>query len=115
MRRPATREWASRLRDLICVGKMKLASITQARRPQGKFPGLNQRFVPDERPEEIGLADIAVIEPIPRVSLKCIGVERPATEGNRHANLPLFIPLAVNGSEIEVLIVRQFSQRTGQG
>src|SRR5208337_4357969 len=94
------------LRDLIRIGKVKLAAMPEAGGPKGQFPALNQGSIPRDRPEEIRFSDIVMIQPIRRSCLVSIGVKRPAAKRDREPKLVLFIPLAAQGRESKILAVR---------
>ena len=91
------------LRDLIRIGKVKLAVVEGVGRAQGEFPPLNLGVGPGDRPEEIRFSDIVVVQPVLGPCFISIGVQNPAAIGNRDAKLLLDIPLAVQGSESESL------------
>ena len=73
---------------------MDLSTAPEPRGAKRGFPALNQGVVPGERPEEIGFADIAVVQPIPGAGLKCVDVEHPTAKRNGHAELVFVIALS---------------------
>src|SRR5215469_3228461 len=91
---------------------MELPSVPQARRTQSEFRTLDQRLVPSERPEKIGLADIAVIQPVVSPSLKMVGGKFPTSERDGDAELIFFIALPVQRREREIFAVREVEQRS---
>ena len=84
---------------------MNLAAIPDARRTKRDFPRVNQRAINRDGKKKIGFADIVVVEEIIRAGLKCVGIQRPAAEGNRDAELVLFVALAVQRHERKIRVV----------
>ena len=66
-----------------------------ARRAQRDFPSANDRLGNRDGEEEIGFADVVVIEEIDNVGAESIGVEDPAVERDGYAELMFFVALAV--------------------
>ncbi len=90
------------LGDLVGVREMRLAEAPEMRRAQGELPGLNERALHGDGNEDAGLADVVVVEEIFGAGLEGVGVEQPAAEGNLHAELMLFVALAVQRDEAGV-------------
>src|SRR5580704_6557377 len=93
---------------------MCLTAMPEAGGTQREFPALNEGAIPREWPEKIGLADIAVVQPILGACLEGVGVERPAAVGNGDAELMLFITLAAQRAKRQVLTVGQIEKWTGR-
>ncbi len=56
-----------------------------------------------------------MIEEIPGARFEIVEIERPAAHRNRKPELVLFVPLSVQRNEADVLALRKFEQRTGDG
>src|ERR1700730_10136764 len=84
-------------------------------RAQCEFPPLYERSVDGDGIEEAGLANVGVVEGIVGAGLEGVGVEHPSAEGNLHAELMLFVALAVQWSEGGVLAVGEGDERSGNG
>jgi hypothetical protein len=92
---------------------MELAAMPQARRAERKFPALDKRLLPGNRPEDVRFSDVVVIEPVFCVRFVVIGVKNPAVKGNRDADLVFDIALAVQRSEGEILAGSHLEQLAG--
>src|ERR1700690_2540284 len=92
---------------------MHLASTPETRGTQSEFPTLNEGAIPREWPEEIGFADVAVVQPILGACLECVRVESPAAVRNGDAELMLFITLAAQRAKRQVLTVGQIKKWAG--
>ena len=66
---------------------MELAAIPEARRAQRQFRAANQSSVDRDGNEDVGFADVVVIEEIFGAGFEIVGIERPAANGNRDAEL----------------------------
>ncbi len=85
--------------DLIGIGQMQLRPLPEPRRSQRHFPTANQRLGKCDRNEDIGFAQIIMIEEIVCASAKGVRVEAPALVRDRHAELIFFVPFAIQGAE----------------
>ena len=103
----------SGLRDLIRISKVKLAAVPEVGRAQSEFPALNQRVLPGDRPEEIGIPDVIVVEPVLGAGFVIISAEVPAVKRNGDAELPFDIALALERRKSKILAVGQIEQRAG--
>ena len=90
---------------------MNLAPVGNERRTQREFPTPDQCLRNSDGKEEIGFPDIVVIEVIHHVGLEVVGIERPSTKGDGNSKLMLFIPLAVQRYESQIVGVDEFQQR----
>src|SRR5450631_2547207 len=101
---------SSGTRHLVGICKVNLGPVRNARRAQGQLPASHNGPLNGEREEEIGLADVVVIEKIRRVRAKHIGVDDPAAPRNVHAEFFLFVPLATKGYESQTIVARKLQQ-----
>ena len=99
--------------ELIGIGQINLCAIADARRAQRKLPAVDARALYSDGEKQVGIVEIIVIEKIFGASEKIAGVQRPAVEWNGDAKLVLFIALAVERNERQVLIVGGLQERTG--
>ena len=65
--------------------------------------------------EEIGLADIVVIEEISDIGSEVVGVENPAMVGDGYAGVMFFVALAVEFDEPDAIGIGKLEQRTRGG
>jgi len=82
---------------------MNLPTMRNPRRTQRDLPTTDQSLTDSNRKEEIRFPNIVVIEEIYHVSLEVIGIECPAAKWNGDPKLMLFITLAVQGNESQVV------------
>src|ERR1035438_5936056 len=90
---------AALLGNLVRVGEVELAAPPQRRAAQRSFPGTHQGAVYGDRDEDVGLADVRVIQEIVDSRLEVVDLQRPAAEGNLNAELVLFVALAAQHRE----------------
>src|ERR1700691_616401 len=109
----AAGNWRSGLRDLIRISKVKLAAVPEVGRAQSEFPALNQRVLPGDGPEEIGVSNVVVVEPVLGAGFVIVGAEVPSAKRNGDAELPFDIALALQRRESKILAVGQVEQRAG--
>ena len=58
------------------------------------------------RTEKFGFADVVVIEKIRGARFESVDIESPAAQRNRQAELVLFVALAVQRNEADILAAR---------
>src|SRR5580692_1895290 len=85
---------------------MDLRSFPEARRPQSQFPAADERFRQSDGYEDVGFAEIIVIEKIIGSRAKSVGVERPALVGHGDSKLIFFVAFAVQRSKGVSLALR---------
>ena len=94
---------------------MKLAAMRDARRAQRELPAANHGLVDRDGEEEIRFADVVVVEEIYDVGAEGVGVEHPSAIRDGDAELMLFVALAVQRNESQIVGVGKLQQRTGRG
>ena len=94
---------------------MNLAAMGDARRAQRGFPSADHGLANGDGKKEIGFADIVVVEEIHDVGAEVIGVEDPSAKGDGHAELMLFVALAVERNESQIVGIGKMQQRPGSG
>ena len=90
---------AALLGDLVGVGEVGLAEVPEARGAEGELPGADEGAVDGDGEVDAGVADVGVVEEVVDAGLEGVGVEQPAAEGDLHAELVLFVALAVERGE----------------
>ena len=106
---------AALLGDLVGVGEVELAEVTEARGAEGEFPGADEGAVDGDGKVDAGVADVGVVEEVVDAGLEGVGVEEPAAEGDLDAELVLFVALAVEGGEGGVVGLRELDDGAGGG
>src|ERR1039457_3214878 len=109
IRQPAIDE-SSGTRHLVGICEVNLGPVRNARRAQGQLPASNNGPLNGEREEEIGLADVVVIEKIRRVRANHVSVEHPAAPPDVHTELFFYVPLAMKGYESQTTVARKLQQ-----
>src|SRR5258706_12386658 len=89
--------------DLVGIRKMKLRTMSDARRTQRQFPSADEGLLNGEGEEEVGFSDGVVVEEIPDAGAESVGIERPSEEGNGHAELMFFVTLAAEREEFATI------------
>ena len=82
---------------------MDLSAIGDAWRAESEFPSANDCLGDGDGEEEVGLADVVMIEEIHDVGAEVIGVENPAVIGDGDSELVFFIALAVERNESQAV------------
>jgi hypothetical protein len=91
-----------------------LRAISDVRRTQSEFPAVDAHALDGYRKEQIRVVEIVVIEKVCRASEEIIRVDRPASEGNRHAELMLFVALPTKRSKPKILVGCRLQERAGK-
>src|ERR1700690_2063292 len=86
-----------------------------AGRAQRGFPAADYRLAYGDGKEEVGFADIVVVEEIDYVGAEVVGVENPSAVGDGYAELMFFVALAVERDEPQAVGVGKLQQRAGGG
>ena len=102
---------AALLGDLVGVGEVGLAEVPEAGRAEGELPGADESAIDGDGEVDAGVADVGVVEEVVDAGLEGVGVEQPAAEGNLHAELMLFVALAVERGEVGVVGLGEVRRR----
>ena len=111
----ATSDRAATLGDLIGVCQVKLEAVREAGRAEGEFPSSNQGLGDCEGEEDIGGANVVVVQKIGDVGLEGIGVEDPSAVRDGDAVLMFFVALPGKRQETAVRWLTLLDERTGDG
>src|SRR5262249_11220339 len=95
--------------ELVRVRDMRL-HVSLARRTECRFPAVDAPLVDGQGNEDVRVADHVMIEEIPGVRLKLIGIDSPATDRNRDPDLVLFVAFAFQRQKPEPLVRREVEQ-----
>ncbi len=80
------------------------------------FEASNSGLVDGDRDKDIRFADVIVVEEISSARFEIVNIERPAANGNGHAELVLFVALSMERSKGEAAQTVDFGeQRPGNG
>ena len=83
---------------LIGIGQVGLTDAPELGRTNGELVALNQRAVDRQGYERVRVADVVVIEEILRLGVEVIGIDYPALNGDRDADLIFLVALAVQAA-----------------
>src|SRR5579872_6396093 len=92
---------------------MDLCAMGNARGTQRGFPATNDGMGDGYREEEVGLADIVVVEEILRIGAEGVEVENPAAEREGGPKLMFFVALALEQNKSQAVGIGKLQERTG--
>ena len=83
------------LGDLVGVGQVQLDAVGDAGRAQGELPGADEGVGDGDGKEDVGGADVVVVEKIGDIGFEGVGVEDKSAERDGDAELMFFVALAM--------------------
>ncbi len=99
----------------VGVGQIHFSTMQQLRRAHRHFPAVEARVINRERKEDVGIADVVVVEIIMRALMVVIHVERPTTQRNSQAELMFLIALTAQRDKAQTLLHGISQQRAARG
>src|SRR4029077_4728693 len=83
--------------QLVGIGEIELRPVSDAWGTQRQLPAIDSRALNIDGEKNVGVVQAVVVEEVLRAIQEVVGVEHPALERNRDAELMLFVLLPVQG------------------